>query len=95
MTFHRIHPVRVLAGELRYVLSTGLIAAVFYWLFQVNFSNWTMFGVPALGLLLQRFNRIYDIPICGYAFPSALKNGSSVLPIHQLHHSADPAFQGC
>jgi hypothetical protein len=57
LTFHRVHPVESLIYDLRGALTTGAVAGLFYWLTRGQAEALTLFGVPALGLALERADR--------------------------------------
>ena len=53
LTHYRIHPLESGLYVIRYIISTTLVVALFYWLFRTNIQGYTLLGVPAAGLILN------------------------------------------
>ena len=53
LTFHRLHPLESLLYQLRSLLVTGGVTALFFWLFRTAAVDLTLLGVSALGLILN------------------------------------------
>ena len=91
LTFHRVHPVESLLYDLRGLLSTGLVAGLFFWAFRGAAVEHTLLGVHSLGLVLTALSgnlRHSEVPL---RFPAAVERWLLSPAQHQLHHSADPA----
>lgn len=53
LTFHRVHPLESLAYQVRGLLVTVAVASAFYWLFRDQAVAVGLFGVTAIGWLLN------------------------------------------
>jgi Fe(3+) dicitrate transport protein len=91
LTFHRIHPVESLLYQLRSVVVTGAVTAVFFWLFREAAVDVTLLGVSALGLLLNMVTGNLRHSHVWLRFPDAVERWLLSPAQHQIHHSADPA----
>lgn len=90
LTFHRIHPLESLLYQLRGGLSTGLGMALCFWLFRESARPVELFGVPALGLLLNAaFGNLRHSQLW-LPFPAAVERWLLSPAQHQLHHGARP-----
>ena len=49
LAFHRIHPLESTLHALRNIVTTGVLAGVAFWLFRGRATEWTVFGVHAVG----------------------------------------------
>ena len=95
LTFHRIHPVESLLYELRGVLVSGGVAALFFWGFRGAAVDWTLFGVAGVGLVLNVvFGNLRHSHVW-LRFPAWLETWFISPAQHQLHHSRDPGDHGC
>ncbi len=94
LTFFRVHPIESILYRLRSVLSVGVVAGCMYWLGQVGsatetVSPYVIFGVPAVGFLLNtivgnlRHSHIF------LSFGSSVERWLISPAQHQLHHSAE------
>ncbi|MCB9675353.1 MAG: sterol desaturase family protein [Alphaproteobacteria bacterium] len=53
LTFHRIHPVESLVYQVRHALVTAVVTGVFFWLFRGEARPVELFGVHAVGFVLN------------------------------------------
>ncbi|MGC6509874.1 MAG: TonB-dependent receptor domain-containing protein [Myxococcota bacterium] len=94
LTFHRIHPFESLLYTIRSVLVTGLMAGIFYWLFRSQLSQLTLWGVPAIGFVLNAILGNFRHSHIWISFPSAVERWFLSPAQHQLHHSIEPEHYG-
>ena len=89
LTLYRTHPVDILGGQLRLILSRGFVIGLFLALFGSELSVWEILGAEALGFLFNALGAnlrhshhwLHFGPFeCMFISPAA----------HQIHHSADP-----
>lgn len=89
LTFHRIHPVESLVYQLRGVLVTGVVTAAFFFLFRGAAVDWTILGVPAIGLVLNGLVGNFRHSHVWLRYPAGLERWLLSPAQHQVHHSAE------
>ena len=88
LTFHRTHPFETLIFQLRGVLVSGLITALFFWLFRTGATDIKLFEVHAIGFMCNIATgnlRHSHIPLGFGKLEQLLLSPAQ----HQLHHSLD------
>jgi Fe(3+) dicitrate transport protein len=88
LTFHRLHPLESLLYQLRGVLVTGSVTAVFFWLFRAAAVDLTLLGVSAIGLVLNMATGNLRHSHVWLRFPAPIERWLLSPAQHQLHHSA-------
>lgn len=94
MTFHRLHPLEGVLYAVRGAVVTGGIAGVFYWAFRDQAQVSTLFGVHALGVVLNAATGNLRHSHVWLRFPTPVERWLLSPAQHQIHHSADPADHG-
>ncbi len=89
LTFHRVHPIESLLYSLRGALVTSPITILFFYFFRDRAIEFSLWGVPALGVTLNvltgnlRHSEVY------LRFPRWLETWWISPAQHQVHHSAE------
>lgn len=91
LTFHRLHPLESLLYQLRSIVVTGTVTAVFFWLFRSAAVDLTLIGVSALGLVANMLTGNLRHSHVWLRFPDAVERWLLSPAMHQIHHSADSA----
>ncbi|MEZ4320148.1 MAG: sterol desaturase family protein [Myxococcota bacterium] len=85
LTFHRVHPVESVLYQVRGALVTGLVAGVFFWLFRGSAQPAELFGVHAIGFVLNAVSGNLRHSHVWWSFGAAERWLVSPAQ-HQLHH---------
>jgi Fe(3+) dicitrate transport protein len=89
LTFFRIHPVESALYYGRTILTTGLVAGIFFWMFRESITPFEIMGVPALGYGLNvAFGNIRHSSMF-LRFPVWLERWCISPAQHQIHHSIE------
>ncbi len=95
LTFHRLHPLESVLYQLRGLLVTGGVTALFFWLYREAAVDLTLLGVSALGLVLNLATGNLRHSHLWLRFPDAVERWLLSPAQHQLHHSAAPEHLQC
>ena len=87
LTHYRIHPVESLLYTIRGILSTALVSTLFYWIFRKQIPEYTLLGVPAIGLLLNTLVGNFRHSELWFPYPHFLEKWLISPAQHQIHHS--------
>ena len=93
LTFHRNHPVESALYELRGVLATGSITAVFFYVFRERAEPWQLLGIPAIGLFLNIILGNLRHSHVWLRFPPAVERWFLSPAQHQIHHTPEDAHK--
>ena len=95
LTFFRTHPIETLLYQARSVFTTGLVVSIFVWLFATELKPWELFGVPAIGFLLNMGVGNLRHSHLWIRYPEWLEKWFISPAQHQLHHSKHPEHYNC
>ena len=90
LTFHRLHPVESLIYQLRGLIVTSTVTAVFFWMYRDLATDVTLLGVPAIGFVFNVVTGNLRHSHVWIRFPAAVERWLLSPAQHQLHHSLDP-----
>lgn len=96
-TLYRSHPLETALFQLRGVLVTGLLAGTFFHFYGPAARQLELFGVNAVGFVLNLLGGNLRHSHVRLAYPAWLERVLISPAQHQLHHSRDPAHfhQNC
>lgn len=96
-TLYRSHPLETALFQLRGVAVTGLLAGAFFYGFGSSAAQLELFGVNAIGFVLNLLGGNLRHSHVRLAYPAWLERVFISPAQHQLHHSSDPAHfhQNC
>ncbi len=90
ITQYRIHPIELVANNLKGLVVFGVVTGIFDFLSNGKFSIYTIFGVNVLGFLFLTLGANLRHSHVKLKYPSWLEN-YLISPVqHQIHHSDDP-----
>lgn len=89
LTFHRVHPVESALYQLRGILVGGVMAGLVYWVWRGAAVEWTVFGVHAVGLVLNAVTGNLRHSHVWLRFGATVEGWLLSPAQHQMHHAAD------
>lgn len=91
LTLYRSHPIETAIFQLRGVLVAGLLAGAFFHAFGSEAAQLELFGVNAIGFVLNLLGGNLRHSHVRLPYPAWLERILISPAQHQLHHSSDPA----
>lgn len=97
LTLYRSHPLETALFQLRGVAVTGLLAGTFFYVFGASATQLELFGVNAIGFVLNMLGGNLRHSHVRLAYPAWVERVFISPAQHQVHHSSDPAHfhQNC
>jgi len=94
LTLYRSHPVENLIFVARGIVVTGVVAGLFFYLFETRAVQMQVLGVNALGLLFNMLGANLRHSHVWISYGSFLEHLFISPAQHQIHHSTDPQHHG-